>query len=297
MIPPAPRADELTVQQLRSFCAVYERGSYAEAAADLGLAVPTIWEQVRTLAARYGVPLFARKGRRIEPTPAAAVLFDALRPVLAGVDSSFHLVHEATDGEQTLTVVAGVRMLLEDLGEPLARFHALHPNVRLRLTHGDNRAAGAKVAAGEADLGLTLEPDADAEKPGRHPRAGLSDRGASPDPARPPIGLQPQAAAGRPRGLPAHRRPPGHLWPAPARTGAAPGRAASPTGDRGRDGQQRVHLRRVCGPGWGSGWWPGGRTGCSAGGWSCGRCGGSSGRRGSRSPGRPGGTRRPRSGP
>ena len=86
-----------------------------------------------------------------------------MRPVLAGVDSSFHLVHEATDGDQTLTVVAGVRMLLEDLGEPLARFHALHPNVRLRLTHGDNRAAAAKVAAGEADLGLTLEPDADSE--------------------------------------------------------------------------------------------------------------------------------------
>jgi DNA-binding transcriptional LysR family regulator len=155
------RSDELTIQQLRSFCAVYEHGSYADAAEHLGIAIPTIWEQVRTMASRYGVTLFRRSGRRIEPTTAATVLFEALRPVLAGVDSSFHLVQESLEGQQHLTIIAGVRMLLEDLGEPLARFHGVYPQVRLRLMHGDNPAVVAKVLSGDADLGMTLEPDVD----------------------------------------------------------------------------------------------------------------------------------------
>ena len=165
------RADDLTVQQLRSFCVVYERESYAEAAAHLDLAVPTIWEQVQALQGRYRTTLFARRGRRIERTPAATALYHALRPVLAGVDSSYQVVHESAAEESTLTIVAGVRMLLEDLGEPLARFQQAHPRVRLRLVHGDNRAAEARLAAGEADLGLTLEPD-----PGQADRAVTYER-------------------------------------------------------------------------------------------------------------------------
>jgi DNA-binding transcriptional LysR family regulator len=62
-------ADQLAVQQLRSFCVVFEKQSYAAAASELGLAVPTVWEQVRTLEKRYQTVLFARRGRRIEGRP------------------------------------------------------------------------------------------------------------------------------------------------------------------------------------------------------------------------------------
>src|SRR5262245_13936922 len=90
----ALRADELTVQQIRSFCLVVERQSYATAAKEMGFSVPTVWEQVRSLEKRYDARLFERRGRRIVPTPAAEVLYRSLRSLLSGLDSTFELLRE-----------------------------------------------------------------------------------------------------------------------------------------------------------------------------------------------------------
>ncbi len=155
----ALHADELTIQQIRSFCLVVERQSYAAAAKALGFSVPTIWEQVQALARRYEAILFERRGRRIVPSASALLLYHSLQAVLAGLDSTFELVREERGAApRQLTLVTGVRMMLEDLGTPLARFHDLHPEVRLRLIHGDNRTAEALIREGDADLALTLEP-------------------------------------------------------------------------------------------------------------------------------------------
>lgn len=153
------RANDLAVQQLRSFCVVFEKQSYAAAAKEIGLAVPTIWEQVQMLEKRYRTLLFRRRGRRIEPTPAAALLYPSLRALLAGLDSTFHLVREGEgDYPRTITLVTGARMMLEDLGRPLQQFRDRFPSVSLRLLHGNRAMAEELVTAGEADLGLTLEP-------------------------------------------------------------------------------------------------------------------------------------------
>jgi DNA-binding transcriptional LysR family regulator len=152
-------ADELAVQQLRSFCLVFEKQSYSAAAKEIGLAVPTIWEQVRTLEKRYATTLFSRRGRRIQPTPAATLLYQSLRPLLAGLDSTFEVLREG-EGEYppTITIATGARMMLEDLGQPLARFRSQYPGVCLRLLDRNAKEAEELVVAGEADLGLTLEP-------------------------------------------------------------------------------------------------------------------------------------------
>src|SRR5688572_9802190 len=153
ILPDALPADDLAVQQLRSFCVVFERQSYAAAARAIGLSVPAIWEQVRALEKCYRTVLFARRGRRIEPTPAAALLYESLRALLAGLDSTFQLVREeAGDYPRTVTLVTGARMMLEDLGGPLKRFHDAQPQVCLRLLHGNRKTAEELVAAGEADL-------------------------------------------------------------------------------------------------------------------------------------------------
>lgn len=154
---PGDRADELTVQQLRSFCAVFEQQSYAAAARLLELAVPTVWEQVRAVEKRYAAALFARSGRRIVPTPQARTLHEALRPLLTGLDSTFALVAEA-ETATSVTLVCGMRMVCEDLGGPLGKFHAQFPQTPVRLLHGDLRTAQRFVMRDVAELGLTLEP-------------------------------------------------------------------------------------------------------------------------------------------
>src|SRR5262245_15391823 len=130
MIAVTKSADQLAVQQLRSFCVVFEKQSYAAAAEELKLAVPTIWEQVRTLEKRYDKQLFVRRGRRIEPTPAAGVLYQSLRTLLSGLDSTFDLLNEeGGHNPRTVTLVTGARMMLEDLGRPLKIFRDQFPRV------------------------------------------------------------------------------------------------------------------------------------------------------------------------
>jgi len=151
-------ADPLSVQQLRSFCVVYQKQSYAAAAAELGLAVPTVWEQVRAVEKRYAAEFFTRRGRRIKPTPAADLLFQSLQSLLSGLDSTFDLLREETgDHPRTVTIVTGARMMLEDLGPPLKQFRDRFPHVCLRLLHDHDKAAEELIVSGEADLALTLK--------------------------------------------------------------------------------------------------------------------------------------------
>ncbi|MFO1021831.1 MAG: LysR family transcriptional regulator [Planctomycetales bacterium] len=155
---PGHKANQLTIQQIRSFCRVFERQSYAAAARDLHLAVPTVWEHLKGVEERYGVRFFVRQGRRIVPSPAAETLHAALLPLLTALDSTFDLVTQPA-GPAILTVACGMRMLLEDLGAPLREFHAEFPAVQLRLLHADLHVAQRWVLDGTVDLALVLEPD------------------------------------------------------------------------------------------------------------------------------------------
>jgi DNA-binding transcriptional LysR family regulator len=165
-------ADQLAIQQLRAFCCVCEKHSYAAASRELGLPVPTLWEQVRTLEKRTGALLFMRRGRNIEPTPAAEMLWQSLQSILTGLDSTFELLREeAGDLARTITVVTGARMMLEDLGPPLKEFRERYPRVRLRLIHDQAQGVEQRIVSGEGDLALALE-----RGPGLTSRAVCSER-------------------------------------------------------------------------------------------------------------------------
>lgn len=153
-------ADALSIQQVRAFCVVVDASSYAEASKLLGTPVPTLWEQVRAVQRCYGVELLARSGRGVQPTPFARTLRGALEPLIVGIDSTLELRDRLqAKAEAKLTLVAGVRMVLEDLGAPLEAFRQKEPGTALRLLHGDAATATQLVHDGDADLALTVEPD------------------------------------------------------------------------------------------------------------------------------------------
>ncbi len=156
-------ANDLTVQQMRWFCQVFEQRSFAAVARKCGYSAPTIWEQVKRLETQYGEVLFERVGRNIRPTPAAEVLHEVLLPLLAALDSTFEQVRERRGtAPVTITVVTGMRMMLEELAPCFWEFRRQHPEVHLRLLHGDGKTAQNLVAEGTADIALTLEPGPEA---------------------------------------------------------------------------------------------------------------------------------------
>jgi DNA-binding transcriptional LysR family regulator len=161
------RAESLSVQQVLTFCRVYELGGYARAAEELGLAGPTMWEQVKTLEKIYRTQLFERTGRSIQPTETGRLLYDVLSPLLATIESTFEVIEEQDHtGAKQVRLVTGVRMMLEELGEPLRKFSNKYPDHRLKLMTADNRAAQEFVLNDRADIAILIEPPQEVIIPG-----------------------------------------------------------------------------------------------------------------------------------
>ncbi len=131
------RAGDLDVQQLLTLRHVIEQGGYAGAARRMELSVPTVWQQVQSLQRIYGVSLFEKAGRQVHPTPAAMRLYEAFDEILVNLESTFEVVRRDEPDHDTITLVTGMRMMVEDLAQPLNRFQRQHGN-RLMIRHGNN---------------------------------------------------------------------------------------------------------------------------------------------------------------
>lgn len=150
------KSTAINVQQLHSFRCVFEEDGYASAARVLDVSVPTVWQHIQALERSYGVPLFKKTGRRVKATDAARRLYSVVDEVLESLDSTFDLVTGNVDDSRPITIVAGMRMMMEDLAEPLKSFRRKFNN-RLLIRHGNNTRAEELLVAGEADLALSLE--------------------------------------------------------------------------------------------------------------------------------------------
>lgn len=156
---PGPPELELSTSQIRTFCTVFELGSYAAAARRIGLSTSAVWEQVKEIERQYATRLFVRQGRQVVTTPAGQQLDDLLRPLLAGLDSTRQIMLQQSESwTGRITIATGVRMLIEEVGTALRAFQRSHPDVSVCIRQSDSRDAEPLVAAGEVDMALTLEP-------------------------------------------------------------------------------------------------------------------------------------------
>src|SRR5690348_5833381 len=111
-----PAYRELSLQQLRSFREVCERGGYAAAARGLFLTTPAVWEQVQALERYYGVSLLERDGHVIRPTVEGQHLLEMIRPLLAGLDSSRDALQQKSGVlPAQLALATNLRVLREEI--------------------------------------------------------------------------------------------------------------------------------------------------------------------------------------
>ena len=165
------RSDKLNVQHLFTFRDVYDNGGYATAAAKSELSVATIWQHIRSLEKAYGVPLFQKVGRRVEATAAAVKLYDLVDEILVDLESTFEVIDEKPATDDPVRIVAGNRMMMEDLTEPLASFRNHFAN-QLMIRHGNNKRAEELLISEDADIGLSLEADPKSKSPKLHYEPG-----------------------------------------------------------------------------------------------------------------------------
>jgi DNA-binding transcriptional LysR family regulator len=156
------KAELLSLQQLRCFCAALELGSFTAAAEVLRVSQPAVAEQIRKLEQALGIDLFVRAGRGVVAT-------DAGRAFAEHATRSLRAVEDAAGSVGDLTALRSGTVAVGIFGEPsawrvdelVAAFLRRHPDVSVRLVGRNSSAIVERVRRGELEAGVVLLPIAD----------------------------------------------------------------------------------------------------------------------------------------
>lgn len=153
------KAELLSLQQIRCFCAALELGSFTAAAEVLRVSQPAVAEQIRKLEQALGADLFVRAGRGVAPTEAGRAFAEhAVR--------SLRAVEDAAESVGELTTLRGGTVAVGIFGEPsawrvdelAAAFLRRRPDVSVRLVGRNSSAIVERVRRGDLEAGVVLLP-------------------------------------------------------------------------------------------------------------------------------------------
>ena len=146
---------------IRLFLAIFDRGSLVGAAEHLGLTQPTVGRRLSAMENRYGTPLFARAGRRMQLTDAGKAILDSARRMeleMFAIERNLEAQSTALRGEVTISATEGTGT--EWLTPVLLDFHREYPEIVLNVQI-DSRAVD--LLHREADIALRLGQPAQAQ--------------------------------------------------------------------------------------------------------------------------------------
>lgn len=124
---------------LRAFEVAARHLSFTRAAEELNLTQGAVSQQIKQLEAHLGFPLFLRQPRKLVLTEEGSQLSHAVREALTGIGSAVDRLRAHQDqGPLTVSLIAS--FAAQWLMPRLPKFHALHPEIDLRL-HTDDRLA------------------------------------------------------------------------------------------------------------------------------------------------------------
>ena len=136
--------DGFTLDQLRTFVAAVDAGSFSAAGRKLGRAQSVVSQTLANLEAQTGVTLFDRSGRYCVLTEIGRTLLADARTAVDGIDKFKARARGLAGGlESELSVVMDVLLPIEVVTVAVTAFHVEYPGVPLRLYV---EALGAVVA-------------------------------------------------------------------------------------------------------------------------------------------------------
>jgi DNA-binding transcriptional LysR family regulator len=147
------------LRQLEYFVAVAEESHFTRAAKRMHVAQSGLSSAIRSLERELGAPLFLRSTRQVELTPAGRALLVEARRALSATDAARDAV-AAVQGLIRGSLAVGSLQCLHvvNLPQVLARFHAAHPGVEIRLKHGGSGELIDQVRAGRLDIAFAAMP-------------------------------------------------------------------------------------------------------------------------------------------
>lgn len=156
---------ELELRQLRVFAAVADAGTHTRAARALGLSQSTVSETLSALERTLGVGLFRKAAKGLTLTAPGEILLAYARRMSALTGELVGALAGASSGVKATLVVSAVESVgAYVLPARLAALRARWPGVRVEVLTGSCEEIRRRVAAGESDVGLVLEPETRPEK-------------------------------------------------------------------------------------------------------------------------------------
>jgi DNA-binding transcriptional LysR family regulator len=153
------KADLVSMQQVRCFCAALELGSFTAAATALGVSQPAVAEQIRRLEQLLGVDLFMRGGRGVQPTEAGRAFAGHAAESLRALEDGAAKLGELS-GLRHGTVAIGIfeEPSVWHVDELVVAFLRRHPAVSIRLVGTNSSAAADHVRRGDLEAGFVVLP-------------------------------------------------------------------------------------------------------------------------------------------
>lgn len=147
--------DGVSLDQLRTFIAAVDEGSFSAASRKLLRSQSVVSETVGNLEDQIGVPLFDRSGRYPKLTPAGVVLLADARSIITGVDLLKARAKGMAVGlEPELSVVVDVFYPIDAITQVAKEFRRQYPGVALRVYAEALGAAIQPVLDGRCSVGI-----------------------------------------------------------------------------------------------------------------------------------------------
>jgi DNA-binding transcriptional LysR family regulator len=155
----ASKAELVSLQQIRCFCAALELGSFTAAAESLRVSQPAVAEQIRKLEHALGADLFVRAGRGVVATEAGRAFAEHATRSLRAVEDAAGSVGELSALRRgTVAIGAFGEPSAWGLDELVIAFMRRHPGISVRLVGPNSSVTADRVRRGELEAGVVLLP-------------------------------------------------------------------------------------------------------------------------------------------
>lgn len=149
----------MTLDQLRIFVEVGERGHVTRAAEALHMSQSAASAAIAALEEHYGIKLFDRVGRGIQLTAPGRIFMREARGVLDRASMARSVLQDLAGWPAAPVALAASQTIATYwLPRRLALFHAANPHVRLNVVIRNTQEVESAVAEGEVHVGLVEGP-------------------------------------------------------------------------------------------------------------------------------------------